>query len=66
MRLPNKKDDATKIHFLTDFYISKFKLPLADFKNADDDAFLKFYNMNAMTYRGMYWKVCVIILHSQL
>ena len=52
MRLPNRKDDPNKIHFLSDFYISKFELPLASFKNSDEDAFVKFYNMNAMTYRG--------------
>lgn len=49
MRLPNEPDDENKTHFLTDFYISKFQLPVVPFNNSDDNAYLKFYNMDPMT-----------------
>ena len=52
MRLPSKPDDPDKIHDLTDFYIQKFGLPLAPFKNADNNALLKFYNHPLITIKS--------------
>ncbi|XP_022792312.1 L-amino acid oxidase-like [Stylophora pistillata] len=50
MRLPCLPDAKTKTHFLTDFYASqkRFNLPLADFTNYSEKAFLKFYNEDAV------------------
>ena len=58
MRLPGKPDDKNKIHFLTDFYAKKFDLPLVPFHNSDDNAFLKFYNEEKVTYTG----ICSIVM----
>lgn len=53
MRLPNKPCDENKIHFLPDFYINRFKLPVVPFNNYDENAFLKFYDMKPMTIKGI-------------
>ena len=52
MRLPSPPTDPNKIHFLTDFYATLFKLPLVPFVNGDDNAFLKFYNMEKVRIKG--------------
>ncbi len=52
MRLPGKSDAKEKIHFLTDFYAKKFHMPLIPFHNSDENAFLKFYNEEKVTYPG--------------
>ena len=53
MRLPCAPTDPNKTHFLTDFYAStRFKLPLVPFVNSDDNAFLKFYNMERVQIKG--------------
>lgn len=54
MRLPCLPDAKTKTHFLTDFYASqkRFNLPLADFTNYSEKAFLKFYNEDAVRIEG--------------
>ena len=54
MRLPNEPNAPRKTHFLTDYYAAnKFHLPLKPFNNKDENAFLKFYNMEPMTIKGM-------------
>jgi hypothetical protein len=53
MRLPNTPDYQPKTHYLTDFYVDYFKLKTIPFNNADDNAFLKFYNMEPITIDGM-------------
>ena len=45
MRLPCRPKDPNKTHFLSDFYIQKFQLPVVDFVNENENGFLKFYNM---------------------
>ena len=45
MRLPCRPKDPNKTHFLSDFYIQKFQLPVIDFVNQNTNGFLKFYNM---------------------
>lgn len=52
MRLPGAPDDQNKPHFLSDFYATLFKLPLMPFKNADENCFLKFYNMEPVQIKG--------------
>jgi hypothetical protein len=53
MRLPDMVGKIKKTHFLTDFYISKFHLPIVPFNNYDANAFLKFYNAPPQTISGM-------------
>ena len=56
MRLPGwPHDTKKKHHYLTDYYIDHLglKRDLAKFNNQDDNAFLKFYNMEPVTYTGM-------------
>ena len=54
MRLPCLPDAKNKTHFLTDFYASgeRFNLPLARFDNYSKNAFLKFYNEEAVRIKG--------------
>ena len=54
MRLPCLPDAKTKTHFLTDFYASedRFNLPLAQFANYSDKAYLKFYNEHPVRREG--------------
>ena len=55
MRLPCEPDALNKTHFLTDFYASeRFKLTLAHFSNKSDNAYLKFYDEEAVRVKGMY------------
>ena len=55
MRLPNKPND-TKTHYLTNYYAKeKFGLPLVPFNNADDNAFVKFYNMEPLPIKGTHF-----------
>ena len=51
MRLPCKPDSPDKTHYLTDFYIQKFGLPLSPFKNTDSNTLLKFYNNPVITLK---------------
>ena len=55
MRLPNKPDTTPKTHYLTDFYVSKLGLSgsVVPFKNYDENAFVKFYDMAPITRTGM-------------
>ena len=52
MRLPGALSDVYKPHFLSDFYAKRFKLPLVPFNNADENCFLKFYNMKPVQIKG--------------
>lgn len=54
MRLPCPPDAKEKTHFLTDFYASakRFNLPLAHFANYSENAYLKFYNEDAVRIKG--------------
>ena len=62
MRLPNEPC-ATKTHFLTDYYAkTKFDLDLVEFKNSDNNAFVKFYNMDPITHEGMLQYMLMILL----
>ncbi len=56
MRLPlppKKKPGEDWIHFLTDHYIDHFGLTRVPFTNADDNAYLKFYNDEKVRISGM-------------
>ena len=61
MRLPNKKDQVPKFHYLTDHYITEFGLTpkLKLFKNTDDNhnVFYKFYNNDPIRKKGKYMKL---------
>ena len=53
MRLPGKPDSSVKIHYLTDFYAeTEFGLKLLPFNNADDNAWLKFYDEDRIKIKG--------------
>lgn len=63
MRLPNKPDDPNKTHYLTDYYAkTKFNLPLVPFNNSDDNAFVKFYNMEPLPIKGTFELLIIISL----
>lgn len=67
MRLPGLPNNPkAKHHYLTDYYINHFGLrkDLAKFNNADDNAFLKFYNMEPVTYTGMIGIIVAYLLHA--
>ena len=56
MRLPNKPNDPNKTHYLTDYYAkTKFGLPLVPFNNSDDNALVKFYNMEPIPIKGIHF-----------
>ena len=53
MRLPGSPTAKDKIHFLTDFYVTdEFHLTTLPFNNSDENAFLKFYNMEPIRIEG--------------
>ena len=55
MRLPDKPDSPEKMHFLTDFYAKEeFGLKLLPFNNADDNAWLKFYDEDKIKIKGTF------------
>ena len=46
MRLPDEPADAVKTHYLTDHYVTDtFGLTKLPFKNYDENAYVKFYDM---------------------
>lgn len=65
MRLPcpikTKEQGEITIHFLTDYYINKFKLPKAKFVNVDDNGLLKFYNETPIRMKGEGCEHCYIM-----
>ena len=54
MRLQCPPEAKEKTHFLTDFYASakRFNLPLAHFVHYNENAYLKFYNEDAVRIKG--------------
>ena len=53
MRIPDKPDSSVKMHYLTDFYAeTEFGLKLLPFNNADDNAWLKFYDEDKIKIKG--------------
>ena len=53
MRLPGTPESTDKSHYLPDYYASTlFQLPLAPFKNSDENAFYKFYNKERVPIKG--------------
>ncbi len=53
MRLPCPPNAEEKIHFLTDLYVTdEFHLKTLPFNSSDENAFLKFYNMEPIRIEG--------------
>ena len=66
MRLPSRRNDVDKIHYLTDFYINKFELPTGPFNNSDNDALLKFYNYPAVTFTSKFSNTILCSYNSSI